>query len=187
MLKLHIMTVSTRKGRKGPAVARWFLDHAKAHDTFDIEPVDLAEVNLPMFDEPHHPRLQQYEHEHTKAWSAIVQRADAYIFVTPEYNFSTPPSLLNAFNYLAREWQYKPAGFVSYGGISGGLRGVQMTKQVVTTLKMMPMMETVAIPSFTQFLDKDTGAFVATDSHTRAATTLLDETHKWAVALNTMR
>ena len=72
--------------------------------------MDLAEVNLPVFDEPEHPRFRKYQHEHTKAWSARVARADAYVFVTPEYNFSTPPALLNAIDYLVHEWAYKPVG-----------------------------------------------------------------------------
>lgn len=187
MLKLHIITVSTRQGRQGHKVAAWFAEHAKQHGTFELELIDLAEVNLPMFDEPHHPRLQRYEHEHTKAWSATINRADAYVFVTPEYNFGTPPSLLNALDYLVKEWQYKPVGFVSYGGVSGGLRGVQMVKQVVTTLKMVPVMEAVAVPFFTQFIDDAAGTFAPPAVQSKAATALLNEVHKWAVALKTMR
>src|SRR5690606_29928839 len=99
---------------------------------------------LPVYDEPEHPRLQKYQHEHTKRWSASVAAADAYVFVLPEYNYNPPPSFYNALNYVYKEWNYKPAGFVSYGGVSGGLRSTQMAKQLVTTLKMMPMMESAA-------------------------------------------
>ena len=84
-----------------------------------------------------------------------MQAADAFVFVTPEYNFNMPPALLNALDFLSKEWNYKPAGFVSYGGVSGGLRSVQMSKHVVAALKMMPMAEGVAIPSFTTHLDED--------------------------------
>lgn len=187
MLNLHVVAVSTREGRAGLPVVNWFVDQARQHGKFNVELVDLAEVNLPLFDEPKHPRLQQYQHEHTKAWSAIVQRADAFVFVTPEYNFGTPPSLVNALDYLIVEWAYKPAGFVSYGGVSAGTRGVQMTKQIVTTLKMMPMYETVALPFFTQYMDQDTGTFQPGEVHEKAAGVLLDETLKWAKALKTIR
>lgn len=183
MLKLHVVSVSTREGRVGPAVSAWFLDYARAHGKFDVEFIDLAEINLPVFDEPTHPRLRQYQNEHTKAWSAIVARADAFIFVTPEYNYSTPAPLVNALDYLVHEWGYKPVGFVSYGGQSGGMRGVQMTKQIVTALKMMPMSEAVAIPFFTQHIDSETGVFNATESQEKAAGVLLDELLKWAEAL----
>src|SRR5438552_9514216 len=146
MPTLHVIVCSTRKGRVGLGVGQWFVERAKQHGRFDVELIDLLAVNLPMLDEPHHPRLHQYQHAHTKAWSAIVARADAFVFVTPEYNYSAPPALINALDYLYVEWFYKAAAFVSYGGVSGGTRGVQMSKGVVTSLKMMAIPETIAIP-----------------------------------------
>jgi NAD(P)H-dependent FMN reductase len=184
---LQVFTVSTRPSRKGPAVARWFEEQARKHGRFEVEMIDLAAVNLPMFDEPEHPRLQRYQHEHTKAWSASVQRADAFVFVTPEYNFSTPPSLMNALDYLLQEWAYKPVGFVSYGGVSGGLRGVQMTKLTLSSLKMVPLAEAVTFPSFTKFIDPTTGVFTPEDSAVRAATTMLNELLRWTDALAVLR
>jgi NAD(P)H-dependent FMN reductase len=184
---LQVIVVSTREGRHGPAVARWFHEHAATHGKFEVELVDLADVNLPLFDEPHHPRLANYLHDHTKAWSAIVSRADAFVFVTPEYNFSSPPSLVNALDYLSHEWAYKPAAFVSYGGISGGTRSVQMSKQIMTTLRMVTIFEAVNIPMFTQLIDRHTGAFNATDVHAKAADAMLNELLRWAGALKAMR
>jgi NAD(P)H-dependent FMN reductase len=140
-----------------------------------------------MFNEPEHPRLRKYEHEHTKAWSARIDRADAFVFVSPEYNFSTPPSLTNALDYLLHEWAYKPAGFVSYGGVSGGLRAAQMTKLTLTALKIVPLAEAVTIPFFTKFINADTGAFEAEDTQNKAAQTMLNELVKWANALQAMR
>jgi NAD(P)H-dependent FMN reductase len=125
--------------RKTVEPGNWFVENARAHGKFEVSFVDLKEVNLPPMDEPEHPRFQKYTHDHTKAWSATVAAADAFVFVTPEYNFSTAPALQNALDYVYKEWNYKPVGFVSYGGISGGLRSVQMTKQMVTTLKMVPL------------------------------------------------
>ncbi|HVU14638.1 MAG TPA: NAD(P)H-dependent oxidoreductase, partial [Phototrophicaceae bacterium] len=97
------------------------------------------------------------------------------------------PSLLNALDYLSREWAYKPAGFVSYGGVSAGTRSVQMAKQVVTSLKIMPMAEAVAIPFFNQFIDKETGVFDPGQVQEQAAGVLLDELLKWATALQPLR
>lgn len=187
MLTLQIVTVSTRQGRLGPAVAAWFTEIARAHGGFAIEPLDLAEIGLPLFDEPNHPRLRQYQHEHTKRWSEIVERSDAYAFVTPEYNYSAPPSLVNALDYLYHEWHYKPVAFVSYGGGSGGLRSVQMAKQIVTALRMMPIPEGVSIPFFAQAIDKQTGRFNGTEQQAKAAAGLLDELHKWAQGLKSLR
>ena len=187
MLNLQIIYASTRDGRVGYTVAGWFTELARQHAKFNVEFVDLAEVNLPLFDEPRHPRLQQYEHPHTQAWSQIVDRADAYVFVTPEYNHSAPPALVNALDYLNVEWAYKPAGFVSYGGVSAGTRGVQVAKQIVAGLKMMPMVEAVNLPFFTQSIDKETGAFQPGAMQEKAAAVMLDELLKWAEALKPMR
>jgi NAD(P)H-dependent FMN reductase len=162
--KLNVIVASTRPGRVGIKIGSWFADYARQHGKFDVELVDLKEVNLPMMDEPNHPVKRQYQHDHTKAWSASVNAADAFILVTPEYNYGLPPALVNALDYLFVEWNYKPAAFVSYGGASGGMRSVQMTKQILTTLKIMP-----------------------SDTLNDAAAKMLDELLKWSNALQTLR
>lgn len=184
--KLHIVICSTRPGRIGPVVARWFNEIATSHNKFEAQLIDLADFNLPLLDEPFHPKMQQYEHAHTKAWSKSVASADAYIFVTPEYNYNPPPSLINALDYVYSEWNYKPCGFVSYGGISGGLRSAQAAKLVVTTLKMMPMVEGVMIPFVANFLD-ESGEFQSTQPIDESAITLLDELQRWTLGLKAMR
>ncbi|HTA20192.1 MAG TPA: NAD(P)H-dependent oxidoreductase [Polyangia bacterium] len=185
MLKLHVVVCSTRPGRHGPTIANWVHGFAQKHGKFEVRLVDLAEVNLPVFDEPHHPRLRQYTKEHTKRWSETVDAADAFAFVTPEYNYNTPPALVNALDYLLHEWAYKPVAFVSYGGPSGGLRSVQMTKLFVTAFKMMPMSEMVSLPFFSKHIED--GVFKADEAHEKAATAMLDETHRWADALKVLR
>ena len=186
MLQLQVVTVSTRPGRKGPAVAAWFLDAARRHGAFGVQATDLGELGLPLFDEPEHPRLKKYQHAHTRAWSARVEAADAFVFVTPEYNYSAPPSLVNALDYLVQEWAYKPAAFVSYGGVSGGLRAVQSAKLLLTSLKLMPIPEAVAVPLFTQHLGED-GAFRPPEAAEKAAAAMLGELHRWATALKALR
>jgi NAD(P)H-dependent FMN reductase len=185
-LKLHVITSSTRPGRVGPSVARWFHGFAVEHGKFEATLVDLADFDLPVYDEPKHPVLQQYEHEHTKRWSASVAAADAFVFVTPEYNFGPTPALLNALDYVYKEWNYKPAGFVSYGGVSGGIRAVQITKQSLTTLKMVPIVEAVVIQMVPQHLDENK-VFKPKDVHTSSATAVLDELLRWAEALKPLR
>ncbi len=174
MPKLHVILASTRPGRAGEPIADWFVERAIAHGAFDVELVDLAEVALPFMDEPNHPRLRRYTHEHTKAWSARVDSADAFVFVTPEYNYGLTAPLKNAIDYLHFEWQHKPVGFVSYGGVAAGTRAVQMLKQVVTTLKMVPLFEAVNIPFHTQFIDEE-GALSANETMVKAAAAMLDE------------
>lgn len=186
-LVLQIIVCSTRPGRKGPAIAQWAAERARAHGRFTVEVVDLADFDLPILDAVKHPRFGEYESEATKRWSASVARADAYVFVTPEYDFSMPAALLNALQLIYHEWTYKPLAFVSYGGESGGLRSVQMTKQVVTTFKMVPIVETVAVHLVAQHYDETTATFTATEAHAKKAAAMLDELHRWAVALKPMR
>ena len=174
MPKLHVILASTRPGRAGEPIADWFVERAVAHGAFEVELVDLAEVALPFMDEPNHPRLRRYTHEHTKAWSARVDSADAFVFVTPEYNYGLTAPLKNAIDYLHYEWQFKPVGFVSYGGVAAGTRAVQMLKQVVTTLKMVPLFEAVNIPFHTQLIDEE-GALEANEVMVKAAAAMLDE------------
>ena len=183
---LQIIIASTRPGRVGPSVADWIYQRAVDHGGFKVELIDLAEVNLPLFDEPNHPRLRQYVHQHTKDWSAIVERADAFIFVVPEYNYGFNAAIKNAIDYLNQEWQHKAIGFVSYGGVAAGTRAVQMLKQVVTTLKMVPMFDSVNIPFVLQFLDEER-RLQPNDIMQGAATAMLDELVRWDGALRGLR
>lgn len=186
MLRLETIVASTRPGRAGLAIGRWFHEIAAKHGAFETRFVDLCEIDLPFIDESRHPRLQQYEHEHTKAWSEIVAWADAYVIVTPEYNYAPPPSLVNALDLVYSEWNYKPAGFVSYGGVSGGTRAVQAAKQIVTALKMMPMVEAVHIPFFSEHME-DSTRFAGGEVQENAAALMLDELARWSQALASLR
>lgn len=183
---LHTLICSTRPGRVGPAVADWVHGIARSHGGFEARLVDLASFLLPVFDEPEHPRLGRYAHEHTRAWSTSVSGADAFLFVLPEYNFAPPGALTNALNYLVREWHYKAVGFVSYGGMSGGIRAVQVAKGLLSTLKMVPMLEAVAIPNVGQQLQAE-GGLSANPLNLQAATTMLDELLRWTRVLQGLR
>jgi NAD(P)H-dependent FMN reductase len=182
MPNLTIIVGSTRPGRASAAVAQWFTERAKRHGGFDVTVADLAEIGLPLLDEPNHPRLGQYTREHTREWSAIADAADAFVIVTPEYNAGYPAALKNAIDYLHHEWQGKPVGFVSYGGNSGGTRSVQQLKQVVTQLRMLPVNDDVSIQRFTQFLDSD-GTFQPNAIIEQTAGTMLDELAQTETAL----
>ncbi len=186
MYNLSIIIASTRPGRKGPAIASWALQVARQHTEFNTELIDLAETDLPMMNEPGHPRMGKYQHPHTINWSAVVEKADAFIIVTPEYNFSFPASLKNAIDYLHNEWAYKPVAFVSYGGVAAGTRAVQQLKQVVTALKMMPIPENVNIPMFFKYFD-DKGNFNADEILSKSANAMIEELLKWSRAMKGMR
>ena len=186
MPKLYIIAVSTRPGRAGFPLSTWIFERAQAHGGFDVELVDLKEEKLPMFDESRHPRLRQYEHEHTKRWSAKIDAADAFVFVTPEYDHGAPPSLVNALVYLVHEWAHKPVGFVSYGGPAGGTRAVQMVKPMMVALKMVVLLESVGAPLFADRID-DKGVFHGSELQEAHAKMMLDALAKWTKALAAMR
>lgn len=186
MPRLQIIIASTRPGRVGLPVGRWVEAAAIEHGAFDVEVVDLAELDLPFMDEPNHPRLRQYQHQHTKDWSAKVDAADAFVFVMPEYNYGFTAPLKNAIDYLHEEWMYKPVGIVSYGGVSAGTRAAQMIKQVVTTLKMTPLVEAVSIPFVREFVD-DEGRIQPNETMQQAAKAMLDELERVEAALRPLR
>lgn len=184
---LQVILASTRPQRKGGAVADWFAGVARRHPGFELEVVDLAVVDLPMFDEPEHPRLRRYAHEHTKRWSATIERASAFVVVTPEYDYGPPGAIVNALQFLVHEWSYKPMGFVSYGGVSAGTRSMQLLKQYVSALKMVPLVESVAVPFFTKHIDPTTGVFDPGEVQEKAALVMLDELVRWERALRQLR
>jgi NAD(P)H-dependent FMN reductase len=183
---LRVIIGSTRPGRVGPSVAEWIIERAREHGGFDVEVADLAEINLPMFDEPNHPRLKKYVHQHTKDWSAVADASDAFIFVIPEYNYSFNAATKNAIDYLSQEWAHKAAGIVSYGGIAAGTRATQALKQVLSTVKIVPMTEAVNIPFVFKHLDEDR-RFKSTEEMEQAAKAMLDELQRWTEALMTLR
>jgi NAD(P)H-dependent FMN reductase len=184
-MQLHVVVASTRPGRAGLPIGKWFHDFAARHGKFATRLVDLAEVNLPFLDEPAHPRLRNYQHQHTNDWSATVAAADAFVMVTPEYNYGPPATLVNALDFVFHEWNYKPVAFISYGGISGGTRAVQMLKQIVTAVRMMPLPEAVSIPFVSQYINDNRFTPVAVQE--KSAGGMLDELYRWAEALQAMR
>lgn len=184
--QLNVIIGSTRPGRAGPAFAMWLESFAREHGKFEPVLTDIAAFNLPVLDEPHHPRLGKYENSHTKAWSKAIDAADAFVFVAPEYNYFTAPAIVNAVDYLLREWRYKPAAILSYGGVSGGLRAAQAVKPLLTAVGVMPIPEGVALPMYQKLLD-ETGAFLPSEQVLGGARTMLDELFRWSEALKPMR
>jgi NAD(P)H-dependent FMN reductase len=182
---LTIIVGSIRPGRAGQPIAEWFIDRARSHGGFDVDVADLAEIRLPLMEEPNHPKLRQYTLRHTHDWSARIDRADAIVFVTPEYNYGFCAPLKNALDFLFHEWRYKPVGIVSYGGVSGGTRGVQMLKQVLDGLRLAPIAPSVHIP-FVQELISD-GQLMANEVIVNASSAMLEELGRYELALRPLR
>ncbi len=186
MYKLKVISSTARPGRKGPLIANWIADIAKQTNNFDVEVIDLGALNLPMMDEPFHPLLKKYQHDHTKNWSTKIEEADAFIFVTAEYDYNYPAPLRNALEYLAHEWGYKAAGIVSYGGVSAGTRASNSLKADLSTFRMVPLAESVNFPFFQHNInEKD--EFIANEISIKAAETMLKQLVRWTKGLKLIK
>lgn len=159
--RVAIVTSSTRTPRLNPTITQYVYDvlsadptiptakHSSPSNEIDSDPrhitleiLDLAEQSLPLYNEsiipvnlPASDPTPHYTQPHTRAWSGVVSTFDAFIFVTPQYNWSIPASLKNALDYLFHEWKNKPAGIVSYG-LKGGGKAAEHLRGVLTGLRM---------------------------------------------------
>ncbi|MFJ6612595.1 GNAT family N-acetyltransferase [Streptomyces sp. NPDC091289] len=185
--RILVLVCSTRPNALGPAVGQW-LTETLAPDAerlgVDLVTQSIGDLGLPFLDEEEHPSTGVHHHEHTRRWSRIVDGADGFVVVTPEYNYGMPATLKNALDYLGPEWAWKPVGFVSYGHTSAGTRAVQHAKQVVTTLRLVPLGATVAL-RIADAMREDRLAPEA--RHADAAQGLLAELVRVAHALAPMR
>lgn len=171
MSTVKIVVSSTRPGRIGAPIGAWVAERARATGAFDrVEILDLAEVALPLFDEPHHPRTGQYTQPHTKAWAAAVAEADALVILTPEYNHSFPATIKNALDYLHAEWRDKALGLIGYGGVSGGRNAVAALSTVTDALGLVPVEPVALVKAMASVVD---GEFLGSAEDTAAVDTLL--------------
>lgn len=167
---------STRPGRRGPRVGRWLMAQLAERDDLAVDLIDLEALDLPAALPPDdHPAAAELIHR--------VDRADAFIIVTPEYNHGYPASIKQALDVPYREWSAKPVAFVSYGGMSGGIRAVEQLRQVLAELRAVTIRDGVAFPGTK--IDADG---VADDPEAAdAAKVMVDELLWWARALREAR
>jgi NAD(P)H-dependent FMN reductase len=152
-LKLLVITASVRQGRFGPVVASWFLHHAKQSERFDTELLDLAEHSLPS-SLPDSMDALADTLGRDPAMRALAQKlddAEAFVIVTPEYNHSFPASIKQLIDWHFNSWKTKPVAFVSYGGVSGGLRAVEQLRLVLAEMHATTIRDTV---SFDRYWEK---------------------------------
>ncbi|MHC5902331.1 NADPH-dependent FMN reductase [Streptomyces sp. S6] len=144
-LRVAVIVGSVREGRQGRAVTDWFLRVATAYDGLEPDVVDLADIDLPMV----MPGWGSEASPTARAALADVYprlaAADAFVVVTPEYNHSFPASLKNFVDWTGQQWQAKPVGFVSYGGLAGGVRAVEQLRQIVAELHGMSVRDAVSL------------------------------------------
>lgn len=183
-LELGVIVGSTRPGRRCPPVATWFADLAATRD--DVRPtlIDVADLGLPLLDEPLPAITGVYEHEHTQRWSAVIAPLDAFVFVTPEYNHSIPAALKNAIDFLYDEWRDKPAGIVSYGADAAGVRAAEQLRLVLAEVHVADVRQQVALSLIDDFGD---GVVAPRPRKESDAHMLLDQVSAWGRAFRRMR
>jgi NAD(P)H-dependent FMN reductase len=186
MYNLKIINSTVRPGRKGPLITKWIAEIAEKNGNFNVEVLDLAAINLPLMDEPNHPSQKKYTHEHTREWSLKIDEADAFIFVTAEYDYNYPAPLRNAIEYLYHEWAYKAAGIVSYGGVSAGTRAANNLKNDLASVRVVVLIEAVNLPFFIKSID-DEDNFVPNEITLKAADVMLKQLFRWTKGLKTIR
>jgi NAD(P)H-dependent FMN reductase len=186
MHKLKVIASTARPGNKGTLIANWIMGVVRQDRGIHAEFLDLAEMNLPVSEERSYTQSMQYEHEHTKQWSATITESDAFIIVLEEHDPGFPLPIRNALDCLYKEWKYKPVAFVSYGEICTGWRSTQTLKQIVKTLGMMPISQAVSIPSFSEYID-DEDKFLPKETITRSAYVMLSELKRWSNTLKNIR
>ncbi|MEU3522778.1 NAD(P)H-dependent oxidoreductase [Streptomyces sp. NPDC038707] len=145
-LRVAVIVGSVREGRQGRAVADWFLATAAAAApdlAYDV--IDLAGVDLPLVMPGWGGTPGPEAAAALRDVSPRLAAADAFVVVTPEYNHSFPAVLKNLLDWHGREWQAKPAGFVSYGGLGGGLRAVEQLRLVFAELHAVTVRDSVSL------------------------------------------
>ena len=184
MLKIGIITGSTRPNRKSPDVAKWVLENARERGDAEYELVDIKDFELPLLDEPMPPAMGNYQQPHTKRWAAKIASLDAFVFVSPEYNHGIPAALKNAIDFLFAEWKDKAAGFVSYGG-AGGARAIEQLRLVLAEVHVATVRAQVLLSMMTDFEHFTT--FKPASHHEKSVGTVLDQVVAWAGALKQLR
>ncbi len=184
MTKIGIILGSTRPGRNGEAVAKWVYDIASRRSDAEYELVDLLDYALPHLDEAIPASQGRYANEHTRQWAAKVAELDGFVFVTPEYNHSTSGALKNAIDFVYAEWNNKAAGFVSYGS-AGGTRAVEHLRLIMGELQVADVRAQVALSLYTDF--ENFSSFKPGPQHESTLSVVLDQTVRWAKALETVR
>ncbi|WP_371499907.1 NAD(P)H-dependent oxidoreductase [Kitasatospora sp. NBC_00374] len=180
-LKVAVVVGSTRGGRFGPVVAGWLLGRIGLRGDMDVDLVDLAATPLPTVLPAYGEPPAEEDVELLAAVTPRLAAADAFVIVTPEYNHSFPAPLKNALDWHHHQWHAKPVAFVSYGGISGGLRAVEQLRVVLAELHAVTIRNTVSFHNYGDKFDAD-GRAVDPGSEV-AATAMLDQLAWWATAL----
>lgn len=166
-LKIGLVYGSTRKGRFCDTVAGWVADQVRGRERLELDHLDPAA-------------------EEQGELVLRIDQADGFIVVTPEYNHSFPAPLKALIDAANREWHAKPVAFVSYGGISGGLRAVEHLRGVFAELHAVGLRDTVSFAGAWSQFDEQ-GRLQQAERAERSMATVLSRLEWWTQALRDAR
>jgi NAD(P)H-dependent FMN reductase len=169
-IRVGLIYGSTRSGRFCDKVALWAAEQMAASGRFSLDVIDPAVAD---------------SHDSIPLRQRIAE-ADAFVVVTPEYNRGYPAPLKSLIDSVGAEWHAKPVAFVSYGGISGGLRAVEQLRQVFAELHTVTIRDAVSFAGAWEQFD-DAGRLLEPERARRSMETVLARLHWWAVALRNAR
>ncbi|MEX5717299.1 NADPH-dependent FMN reductase [Geodermatophilus maliterrae] len=176
-LRIAVLVASTRTERVGLTLGEWAAERV-ASTGAEAALVDLADVVLP------DDALLQPGGGPRSPLADRIDRADAYVVVTPEHNHSYPAALKRAIDWHYAEWMFKTATVLSYG-VQGGLLATEHLRGVLAELSVVTTRRVVGLRA--PWNDVDSGAFAPPDGVTPAFDEAVRELTWWAETLRTAR
>lgn len=139
---IAIIIGSTRNPRVGGSVSDFvkkIIETKASLNGVTVSTVDLADFNLPVYDEPSPPAMildaDSYTHEHSRRWAREIARHDGYVLVSPEYNYGVPGGVKNAIDYVFHPWKGKPIALVTYG-LGGGKHSSDQLQHILSKMSL---------------------------------------------------
>ncbi len=156
-LRIPVVLGSIRQGRNTPRLARFILRRLGERDDVQSDLIDLRRLELPLVEE--RLRFLDEPPPGLTALSEHIDRADAVVIATPEYNKGYPAALKNSIDALGSEWRRKPVGIVAHSvGAFGGMVVLQQLRIVLMNLGAVPIPAAMTVPNIEHTLDVDGAA-----------------------------
>lgn len=183
-VRMAVIVSSTRADRFCPIPSNWIADQARKRQEVEVDLIDLADYDV--------PTVLGGNDETAPQPAPVIElgqrlaHADAFVIVTPVYNRSYPASLKNAIDWFYTEWQLKPVGFVSYGGITGGLQAIDALRSVFTEFHSVALRDSITFANFWESFDHD-GRPTDVEHTSKLANGFLGQLTWWAQTLRQAR
>jgi NAD(P)H-dependent FMN reductase len=179
---------SYRSDRMGIRLADYLVAGLRARGA-DAELVDAQAVGLPMLDRMYKEYPKGSAPPAMEALAQKIKAADAFVFVTGEYNWGPQPGLKNLTDHFLEEWFWRPAAIASYSaGRFSGVRSGTAWHSILSEMGMVVVSSTLAVGPISQTLDaagKPTGS--AGESLVRAFGRFADDLAWWTEAARAQR